>query len=81
MRISIRMSMCTSSHHLFVAGTVVTWAQSKFYGGFIPKGSWFSALQRAAMKTGRWADPVQTIGGSIAVGASTAGSMFAGCGR
>ncbi|KAH9921756.1 uncharacterized protein B0H18DRAFT_1019927 [Fomitopsis serialis] len=38
-----------------VAGSAAAWAQGRFYGAYIPKGSWFSHLQRAGMKgASRW---------------------------
>jgi len=63
-----------------VAGSAAAWAQRRFYGAYIPKGSWFSHLQRAGMKGAR-VDPVKTVGGSILAGVGIAGGLFAGCGR
>ncbi|KAH9931417.1 uncharacterized protein B0H18DRAFT_989174 [Fomitopsis serialis] len=38
-----------------VAGSAAAWAQRRFYGAYIPKGSWLSHLQRAGMKgASRW---------------------------
>ncbi|EPT02006.1 hypothetical protein FOMPIDRAFT_1144306 [Fomitopsis schrenkii] len=63
-----------------VAGSAVAWAQRRFYGAYIPKGSWFSHLQRAGMT--RWANPIwKAIGGSVLAGIGLAGSLFSGCGR
>ncbi|KAJ7587456.1 hypothetical protein C8J56DRAFT_890379 [Mycena floridula] len=33
-----------------VAGSAAAWAQSRFFGGAIPSGSWFSHLQHVGMK-------------------------------
>ncbi|KAF8887229.1 hypothetical protein CPB84DRAFT_1786908 [Gymnopilus junonius] len=33
-------------------GSLAAWAQSLFFGATVRKGSWFSALQSAAMKKG-----------------------------
>ncbi|KAH9921755.1 uncharacterized protein B0H18DRAFT_956494 [Fomitopsis serialis] len=51
-----------------------------FFGGTIPKGSWFSYLQRAAM--GHWARKSikKTILGSILGGIGLIGAIFASCG-
>ncbi|KAH9931418.1 uncharacterized protein B0H18DRAFT_989175 [Fomitopsis serialis] len=63
-----------------VQGSVVAWAQRTFFGGTIPKGSWFSYLQRAAM--GHWARKSikKTILGSILGGIGLIGAIFASCG-
>ena len=68
--------------HQFHTGSAVAWAQRRFYGGYIEKGSWFSHLQRAGMTAGRWTGPTwKTIGGSILAGIGLAGGLFSGCGR
>ncbi|KAJ7587468.1 hypothetical protein C8J56DRAFT_890384 [Mycena floridula] len=36
------------------AMSAAAWAQSRFFGGAIPAGSWFSHLQRAGMKGWSW---------------------------
>ncbi|KZT64316.1 hypothetical protein DAEQUDRAFT_38953 [Daedalea quercina L-15889] len=65
-----------------VAGSTVAWAQRRFYGAYIPKGSWFSHLQHAGMKAAPWLDPVKKqVGGSILAGIGLAGGLFAGYGR
>ncbi|KAH9834881.1 uncharacterized protein C8Q71DRAFT_766877 [Rhodofomes roseus] len=64
-----------------IKGSAAAWAQRTFYGGYIPKGSWFSHLQRAGMKAGPWMGPVkQAVGGLLLAGIGTAGRMLAGFG-
>jgi hypothetical protein len=51
-----------------IKGTPATWAQRFFFGGKIPKGSWFSHLQSAAMKVRLPPGTGKKIAGSIGVG-------------
>ncbi|KAI0733276.1 hypothetical protein C8Q72DRAFT_631443 [Fomitopsis betulina] len=47
-----------------VEGSIVAWAQGRFYGAYVPKGSWFSLLQRAGMTMGRrWPSSIGKIFG------------------
>lgn len=72
--------MCMHVLIISLTGSAVAWAQRRFYGAYIPKGSWFSHLQRAGMT--RWANPIwKAIGGSVLAGIGLAGSLFSGCGR
>jgi len=65
-----------------VAGSAAARAQRHFYGAYIPKGSWFSHLQHAAMKNAPWMNPVKkTVAGTIMAGVGIAGQLFAGHGR
>ncbi|KAH9931404.1 uncharacterized protein B0H18DRAFT_1116220 [Fomitopsis serialis] len=59
-----------------VAGSTAAWAQRVFCGAYIPKGSWFSHLQHAAMKSAPLMNPVTTVVGSIMVGVGIAGEWF-----
>lgn len=54
--------------HRFSAGSIVAWAQGRFFGAYIPEGSWFSQLQRAGMTVGRRSLPktiVKIIGWAV----------------
>lgn len=69
-----------SAHtHFPLMGTPVACAQRRFYGAYIPKGSWFSHLQSAGMT--RWASSIwKTVSGAIAAGVGLVGSLFSGVG-
>jgi len=62
-----------------IKGSPATWAQRRFFGGVIPKGSWFSRLQSAAMKAGPSPGAWKGVWGSIGLGVGLSGSLFGGC--
>lgn len=45
---SRHVSVYARTHHS-LAGSVAAWAQSLFFGAYVPQGSWFSLLQSAGM--------------------------------
>lgn len=51
----------TRATNIYFPGSFVAWAQGRFYGAYIPEGSWFSQLQRAGMTVGRRAHLVKRV--------------------
>lgn len=57
-------------------GSIAAWAQRRFFGAYIPVGSWFSRLQHIAMrKHALVIDPIVKVIGSIGLGGLLAGSF------
>jgi hypothetical protein len=49
-------------------GSTAAWIQSKFWGGFVRSGSWFSFLQKVGMTlTGSWIQKVVASTGLAAL--------------
>lgn len=62
-------------------GSTAAWAQRRFFGGYIPSGSWFSRLQSASMGgVGLGKKVGAGIGAGIGAGVGLLGWLFSGSG-
>ena len=61
------------------SGSLVAWAQGRFYGAYIPEGSWFSQLQRAGMTVGRRAHLVKRVITGVVIAVIALAILFLWC--